>query len=114
MISSPEQADLPGCGDVDEAVDVNIDKGGHQELTVKPVHDSSMSRDQVTKVLDLECSLESRSKEPTKRTNDRSKERHEEAVDEEGVEGDGGFHAEDPAPGSDGIGQAILLGSKES
>ena len=95
-------------------MDVNIDKGGHQELTVESVHDSSMSRDQVSKIFDLECSLKSRCKETTKRTDDRSEERHEEAVDEEGVEGDGGFHTKDPAPSGDGIWQAILLGSEES
>merc|ERR1719339_914436 len=84
--------------DVDEAVNVNIDKCGHQELTVKPVHDSSMPRDQVTKILDLECALESRSKESSKWSNDGGKERHEEAVDEERVEGDCFFHSQDPPP----------------
>ena len=79
--------------DVDETVDVNINKSGHQELTVKSIHDSSMARDNVTKILDFERTLESRSKETTKRSNDRSKERHEEAVDEEGVDGDSFFHA---------------------
>ena len=100
--------------DVDETVDVNINKSGHQELTVESIHDSSMARDNVTKILDFERTLESRSKETTKRSNDRSKERHEEAVDEEGVEGDSFFHAEDPAPCGHGLWESILLGSEQS
>lgn len=42
-----------------EAVDVDVDKSGHEELTVESVHDASMAGDNVTKVLDLECPLES-------------------------------------------------------
>ena len=72
-----------------------------------------MSRDQVTKILDLECTLESRSKETSKRSNDGGKERHEEAVDEEGVEGNSFFHSQDPPPSSDCIRETIFLRSEE-
>ena len=98
---------------VDETVDVNIDKSGHQELTVKSIHDSSMARNNVAKIFDFERTLESRSKETTKWSNDRSKERHEEAVDEERVEGDRFFHAEDPAPCGHGLWERILLRSEQ-
>ena len=108
-----EVADLARSGDVDKAVDVNIYKRGHQELTVKPVHDSSMSRDQVTKILDLECTLKTRSKETSKRSNDGGKERHEEAVDEEGIEGNYFFYSQDPPPSSDCIRETIFLGSEK-
>ena len=95
-------------------MDVNIDKCGHQELAVKPVHDATMARDHVTKILDLECTLETGGKESSKRSNDRSKERHEEAVDEEGIEGEGFFHEKNPAPCGDGLWESILLGSEQS
>jgi hypothetical protein len=35
----------------DEAVDVHVDEGGHQELAVEPVHDAAVAWDDVTKVL---------------------------------------------------------------
>ena len=50
---------------IDEAVDVYVDEGGHQELTVEPVHDSSMSRNDVAEVFDLESPLEAGGKEST-------------------------------------------------
>jgi len=36
---------------LEEAGVVNMYKGGHEELAVKPVHDASMAGDCVTKVL---------------------------------------------------------------
>ena len=56
---------LSRSGNIDEAVDVNIHEGRHQELTVEPVHDSSMSRNDVTEVFDLESPLEAGGKEST-------------------------------------------------
>ena len=94
-------------------MDVDIDKGGHEELAIKSVHNAPMSRYQVTKILDLECSLESRSKETTKWTNDGCKERHEEAVNEERIDCECCFHSQDPTPGGDGVRKAILLRSEQ-
>jgi len=101
---------LARCWDVDKAVDVNVNEGRHQELTVEPVHYSSMSGDDVSKIFYLKSSFESRSKESAKWTNDGGKERHEEAMYEERVEGDGFLHVEDPAPCGDSLWQGILLG----
>lgn len=38
----------------DETSDVDVHKGGHEVLTVKPVHDASMARDRVGKILKWE------------------------------------------------------------
>ena len=73
-------------------MDVDIDESCHQELAVKSVHDTSVTRDNVTEVLDFKCSLESRGKEASEGADDGGEQRHEEAVDEEGVEGDGLLH----------------------
>ena len=100
-------------GDVDETVNVDIDKSSHQELTIEPVHDSSMSRNNITKVFDFERSFESRCEEAPKRTDDRSEERHKEAVDEEGVEGECFLHAEDPTPCGHSLRQGIFLGPEK-
>lgn len=105
---------LSRCWDVDEAVDVNIDKGSHEELTVKPVHDATVTGDDVTEVLDLECSLESRSKEATERSNNRGKERHEETVNEERVESDCFLHVQKPPPCGECLWQRVLCWSEES
>ena len=64
---------LSRSGNIDEAVDVNIHEGRHQELTVEPVHYSSVSGDDVSKIFDLKSSFESRSKESAKRPNDGGK-----------------------------------------
>ena len=105
---------LSRSGNIDEAVDVNIHEGRHQELTVEPVHESSMSGDDVSKIFYLKSSLESRSKESAKWTDDGGKDRHKEAMYEEGVEGDRFLHVEDPAPGGDGLRQGVLLGPEHS
>ena len=57
---------LARCWDVDKAVDVNVHEGRHQELTVEPVHDPSMSGNYIAKVFDLKSPLEAGSKESTK------------------------------------------------
>ena len=36
ILERGEDADLARSGDVDEAVDVDVDEGGHEELAVKP------------------------------------------------------------------------------
>ena len=104
---------LARCWDVDKAVDINVNEGRHQELTVEPVHYSSMSWDYVSKIFYLKSSFESRSKESAKWPDDGGKERHKEAVDEEGVEGHRFLHVEDPAPGGDSLRQGILLGPED-
>ena len=38
-------------GRLDERGDVDVDESGHQELAVEPVHDPTVTGDQVTKVL---------------------------------------------------------------
>ena len=94
-------------------MDVDIDESCHQELAVKSVHDASVTRDDVTEVLDFKCSLESRGKEASEGADDGGEQRHEEAVDEEGVEGDGLLHVEEPPPGGDGLGEGVLGGPEE-
>lgn len=58
-----------------ETADIDIDKSCHQVLTVKSVHDSAMTWDDVTEVFDLEGSLEPGCKKSTKRTNDGGEDR---------------------------------------
>ena len=94
-------------------MDVDVDKGGHEELTVESVHDASMARDDVTKVLNLKRSFKSGCKETAERSDDGGEERHEEAVDEEGVEGDSFLHVQQPPPRGDGLGQGVLLGPEQ-
>lgn len=53
-------------GSPDEAGDVHIDKGGHQILAVKAIHDASMARNGVGKVFDFKGSFESTCEEPSK------------------------------------------------
>ena len=65
---------LAGSDNVDKAVDVDVDKCGHQELTVEPIHDSSVAWDYVTKIFYLKRSLESRGEEATEGTNNGGKE----------------------------------------
>ena len=109
-LNSVSISDLSGSGDVYKTVDVDIDESCHQELAVESVHDASVTRDDVTEVLDFKCSLESRGEEPSEGADDGGEQRHEEAVDEEGVEGDSLLHVEEPAPGGDGLGEGVLGG----
>lgn len=39
------------CGVPDEAGDVDVDKGGHEVLAVESVHDATVTRDGVGKIL---------------------------------------------------------------
>ena len=98
--SGGQESNLARRGDVYKAVNVNIYKGGHQELAIKPkdghikylataavlafappasspapphlisqpIHNPPVSRDDITKVLNLEGSLEPRGKEPSERS----------------------------------------------
>ena len=90
-------------------MNVNVHEGRHQELTVEPVHYSSMSGDDVSKIFYLKSSLESRSKESAKWTDDGGKDRHKEAMYEERVEGESFLHVEDPAPGGHSLRQRVFL-----
>lgn len=38
-------------GGADEAGDVHVDEGGHEELAVEPVHDAAVAGDHVAEVL---------------------------------------------------------------
>ena len=109
-LNSVSISDLSGSGDVYKTVDVDIDESCHQELAVESVHDASVTRDDVTEVLNFKCSLESRGEEASEGADDGGEQRHEEAVDEEGVEGDGLLHVEEPPPGGDGLGEGVLGG----
>ena len=51
-------------GSPDKAGNVHVDKGSHQILTIKTVHDATVTRDDVAKVLDFEGSLEATGKKP--------------------------------------------------
>lgn len=62
--------------------------------------------------LDLEGSLKATGKEATKGTDDTGKDAHEEGMNEEGVDGDGGLHAQQGAEGGQGFRQSIFLGQK--
>lgn len=53
-----------------ETRDVDIDESCHQVLTVEAIHDPSMTRNDVSKVFDLEGSLESTGKEASEGTDD--------------------------------------------
>ena len=75
-----------------------------------PVHNSTMSRYNVSKVLDLEGPLEARGKETSKGTDDGGEERHPEGVEEEGVDDKSLFVDQKTSPGSQGLeGQAPFL-----
>ena len=65
----------------DEALDVDVDEGGHEELTIEPVHDASVTGDDVAEILDLEGPLEAAGKEAAKWSDDRCKDGHEADVD---------------------------------
>ena len=79
---------------------------------LKPVHDAPMARDDVAKVLDLECSLETRGKEAAKGTDDGGEEGEEESVDEEGEEGDRLLHLQQPPPRRQRLQRKVNMASK--
>lgn len=93
-------------------MDIHINEGCHKELAIKTIHDTPMSRNDVTKVLsknslliwqtksglqminylDFKSSFKATSEKSTKRSNNRSKNRHEEGMKQEWIEGYGLFH----------------------
>lgn len=77
---------LAGVGAPDEASDVDIDECGHEVLAVESVHNATMTRDSVGKILDLEGSLEAAGKEATERSHDGGKGGESNAVDLERIE----------------------------
>ena len=77
-----------------KAVDVDVDKSGHEELAVEPIHDSTMARNDITEVLDFKSSFESTRKEPSKRSNHRGKNRHEESMQKKGIHGQRLLHVQ--------------------
>ena len=64
----------------------------------EPVHDATVARDDVSKVLDLERPFESRGKEAAEGSDDGGEEGEEEGVEEEGEEGDRLLHLQQPPP----------------
>ena len=69
-----------------------------------------MSWNDISKILDLEGSLEARCKEASKGSDDRGKEGHPEGVEEEGVDGQGLLVDQETRPGAQGLeGQPPLL-----
>lgn len=71
-----------------ERMVVDVGEEAHDELAVHAIGNTSMARDGVAKVLDLERALETRSKEATERRNERSERGPEEGVDLHGRHGD--------------------------
>lgn len=54
----------------DETRNVHINERRHQELTIETVHNTAMSWNHVSKVLDFKCPLKSRRKESSEWSND--------------------------------------------
>jgi len=65
----------------DKAAVVDVDKHPHQKLAVHPIRHAAMSWNAVTKVFDVESTLETGSKEATERSNQRSKASHEQQME---------------------------------
>jgi hypothetical protein len=59
-----------GCGN--ETVNVHVDESRHQILTIETIHDTPVTRNNVTKVFDFECAFKTGSKEAAKRRNNRA------------------------------------------
>ena len=55
-------------------------------MTIEPVHDASVARDDVAEILDFECPFESAGKEAAEGSDDRGENTHEKDVDEEGFQ----------------------------
>ena len=69
-----------------------------------------MSWNDISKILDLEGSLEARCKEASKGSDDRGKEGHPEGMEEEGVDGQGLLVDQETRPGAQSLkGQPPLL-----
>lgn len=83
----------------DEARNVHVHESGHEELAIESVHNSTVARDHVPKVLDLKRTLEAGREEPAERSNHRTEQRQGERVQHEGVHGDRAVQ----------LGQGVLL-----
>lgn len=66
--------------DSNKCVEVHVGEETHDELTVHAISDTSVSRNRVAKVLDLEGTLKARSKETTERSDERSESGQVESV----------------------------------
>ncbi len=75
--------------DCDEAVVVHVGEEPHDELAIHAIGDASMPGNGIAKVLELECSLQSRCEETTKRSNERGKGCHDNNVKLYGSNGKG-------------------------
>lgn len=73
-----------------ETGDVNIDKGGHQVLTIETIHNATVAWNDITKVFDFEGSLEATGEETTERTNNGAEQRKGQRVQHEWINMDSG------------------------
>lgn len=73
-----------------EAGNVHVHKCRHQELTVETIHNSTVSGNHVSKVLNLECSLEPRREESSERSNHGAEDAQRQRVQHERVHRDRG------------------------
>lgn len=82
--------------DSNESVVVHVSEEAHDELTIHSISHASVAGNRVAKVLDLECSLQSGSKETAERSNERSESCQIESVQLDRSKGDleGGFRRE--------------------
>lgn len=65
----------------DEALVVHESEESHDELTIHAVGHTTVTRDRVAKVLDVESALEARSEEAAERCDERCESRHDENVE---------------------------------
>ncbi len=66
---------------------VEEDEPPDKDLTVKPIQDATMARNDIPKVLDPEGPLEAARKEPTEGSNERDERANQNAVEVVGVPG---------------------------
>jgi len=100
---------LLGGGGADEAVDINVDEGRHQELAIETIHDSSVSWNNVPEIFNLKRPLESTGEEPAEGADNAREDGHEEGVQQKWVDRYGLLHTEDPSKGRHGLGEVVLL-----
>ena len=60
---------------------VDVDEHAHHDVAIQTIRNSSMSRNEVTEILDLESSLETGCEESSEGGDERSDEGHVEGVD---------------------------------
>ena len=68
---------------------IGVDKTTHEYLAVESVHETAVSRDDVTEIFDVESSLEATGEEATKGPNDGRKQRQSHGVQHKRIPGDG-------------------------